>query len=85
MKRSVNEEEIIADNTKTVSGNTENSTDVLLSEKSPAENGKTPDDSKIKSDIPHTSENESIRSSKSKNMSKNRGYNEPPSTIPIKK
>ncbi|AEI47777.1 hypothetical protein [Runella slithyformis] len=85
MKRSVDDEEIIADNTKGVSGTTENSTEVLLSKKFSAENEKTPEDSKIKSDSPHTSKNESIRSSKSKNMSKNRGYNEPPNTIPIKK
>jgi hypothetical protein len=74
---------IIADQTKVVSGNTENSTEAFLSERPAAE--KTPEDSEIKSDIPHTSKEESIRSSKSKNMSKNRGYNESPNTIPIKK
>lgn len=83
MKKSVEEDEIIADNSKMVSGNTENSTEALFSDAPTVE--KTPEDSKIKSDVPHTSESESIRSSKSKNMSKNRGYNEPPNTIPIKK
>lgn len=68
-----------------VAGTTENSTAVLLSEKLPVEAEKTPEESKIKSDVPHTSKDESIRSSKSKNMSKNRGYNEVPNTIPIKK
>ncbi|AXE19070.1 hypothetical protein DR864_15585 [Runella rosea] len=83
MKKTLIEDEIIADNTKMISGNTENSTDALFSDAIVPE--KTPEESKIKSDVAHTSEEESIDYSKSKNMSGNRGYNEVPHTVPIKK
>ena len=83
MKKPIGEEEIIADQGKNIAGNTENSTEALFENNPTVE--KTPEDSRIKSDIPRTGKQESIRYSKSKNMSKNRGYNEPPNTIPLKK
>jgi hypothetical protein len=64
-----------------VAGDTENSNDILI-EKDFLPG--VPTDSEDKSDIPHTSKQESVAYSKKHNFNRNKGYNEVPPTIPIK-
>ena len=64
-----------------VSGNTENSNDILI--EGDFLPGTLPD-SEDKSDVPHTNKQESVAYSKEHNFNRNQGYNEMPPTIPVK-
>lgn len=80
MKTKNKDKEEAGSSSSVVSGDTENSNEILIEgDFLPG----TPPDSDDKPDVPYTSKQESVAYSKKHNFNRNKGYNEVPPTIPI--
>jgi hypothetical protein len=81
MKTENKDREEVGSISSVVSGDTENSNDILIEGDFLPRTLPNSDD---KSDVPHTTKQESVAYSKEHNFNRNQGYNEMPPTVPIK-